>query len=54
MKKEGLKDDQRVVYVSLTERGRTLHQQVAEKIIGHNIRLFPKECQQLIELLMKI
>ncbi len=54
MKKEGLKDDQRVVYVSLTERGRTLHQQVDEKIIGHNIRLFPKECQQLIELLMKI
>ncbi len=54
VKKEGLKDDQRVVYVSLTERGRKLHQQADEKIIGHNIRLSPKECQQLIELLMKI
>ena len=53
-KKERQADDQRVVHVSLTERGRKLHQQADEKIIGHNIRLSPKECRQLIELLMKI
>lgn len=54
VKKERQADDQRVVYVSLTEKGRQLHQQADEKIIGHNIRLSPKECRQLIELLMKI
>lgn len=54
VKKERQADDQRVVYVSLTEKGRKLHQRADEKIIGHNIRLSPKECRQLIELLMKI
>lgn len=54
VKKERQADDQRVVYVSLTEKGRQLHQRADEKIIGHNIRLSPKECRQLIELLMKI
>lgn len=54
VKKERQADDQRVVYVSLTERGRKLHQRADEKIIGHNVRLSPKECRQLIELLMKI
>ncbi len=54
VKKERRVEDQRVVYVSLTEKGRRLHQQADEKIIGHNIRLSPKECRQLIELLMKI
>ncbi len=54
VKKERQADDQRVVYVSLTEKGRKLHQRADEKIIGHNVRLSPKECRQLIELLMKI
>ncbi len=54
VKKERQADDQRVVHVSLTERGQKLHQRADETIIGHNIRLSPKECRQLIELLMKI
>jgi MarR family transcriptional regulator, organic hydroperoxide resistance regulator len=54
VRKERQTDDQRVVYVSLTEKGRKLHQQADEKITGHKIRLSPKECQVLIELLMKI
>jgi DNA-binding MarR family transcriptional regulator len=52
--KERQSDDQRIVYVSLTEKGRQLHHQADEKILGHNVRLSPKECKQLIELLMKI
>ena len=47
-------NDQRVVYVSLTEKGRKLHKQADEKITGHNVRLSPKECEALIELLMKV
>ena len=54
VQKERQTDDQRVVYVSLTEKGRKLHKQADEKITGHNVRLSPKECQTLIELLMKI
>jgi DNA-binding MarR family transcriptional regulator len=54
VKKERQTDDQRVVYVSLTEKGRKLHQQADAKITGHNLKLSPKECQTLIELLMKI
>ena len=54
VKKERQADDQRVVYVSLTKKGRQLHQQADEQIIGHNVRLSLKECRQLIELLMKI
>ena len=54
VRKERQTDDQRVVYVSLTEKGRKLHKQADEKITGHNVRLSPKECQTLIELLMKI
>jgi DNA-binding MarR family transcriptional regulator len=46
--------DQRVVYVSLTEKGRKMHKQADEKITGHNLKLSAKECQTLIELLMKI
>ena len=54
VRKERQTDDQRVVYVSLTEKGRKLHKQADEKITGHNVRLSPKECETLIELLMKI
>ena len=54
VQKERQTDDQRVVYVSLTEKGRKLHKQADEKITGHNVRLSLKECQTLIELLMKI
>lgn len=54
IRKERQSDDQRVVHISLTEKGRQLHHQADEKILGHNVRLSPKECQQLIELLMKI
>ena len=54
VKKERQTDDQRVVYVSLTEKGRKLHQQADTKITGHNLKLSPKESQTLIELLMKI
>ncbi|HXG19289.1 MAG TPA: MarR family transcriptional regulator [Methylomirabilota bacterium] len=54
IRKERQADDQRVVYVSLTEKGRRLHKQADQKITGHNVKLSPKECQQLIELLMKI
>lgn len=54
VRKERQTDDQRVVLVSLTEKGRKLHQQADEKIAGHNVRLSAKECQQLIELLMKV
>jgi DNA-binding MarR family transcriptional regulator len=52
--KDRQSDDQRIVYVSLTEKGRQLHHQADEKIIGHNVRLSPNECKQLVELLMKI
>ena len=54
VRKERQTDDQRVVYVSLTEKGRKLHKQADEKITGHNVRLSPKECETLIELLMKV
>lgn len=53
VKKERQADDQRVVYITLTEKGRRLHRQADEKISGHNIKLSPQECRQLIELLMK-
>jgi MarR family transcriptional regulator, organic hydroperoxide resistance regulator len=54
VRKERQTDDQRVVYVSLTEKGRKLHQLADEKITGHNVKLSSKECEVLIELLMKI
>jgi DNA-binding MarR family transcriptional regulator len=54
VKKERQADDQRVVHITLTEKGRQLHKQADQKIIGHNVKLSPRECQQLIELLMKI
>ena len=54
VRKERETNDQRVVYVSLTEKGRQLHKQADEKITGHNLKLSPKECQTLIELLVKI
>jgi len=54
VRKERQTDDQRVVYVSLTEKGRRLHKQADAKITGHNVKLSDKECQTLIELLMKI
>lgn len=54
VRKERQSEDQRVVHITLTEKGRRLHKQADEKIIGHNVRLSPKECQMLIELLMKI
>jgi len=40
--------------VPLTEKGRQLQGQADEKTTGHDVRLSPKECRQLIELLMKI
>ena len=54
VRKERQSDDQRVVYITLTEKGRRLHTQADQKISGHSVKLSPKECQQLIELLMKI
>lgn len=54
VRKERETNDQRVVHVSLTEKGRQLHKQADEKITGHNLKLSPKECQTLIELLVKI
>jgi MarR family transcriptional regulator, organic hydroperoxide resistance regulator len=54
VRKQRETDDQRVVYVSLTEKGRRLHKQADEKITGHNLKLSTKECQTLIELLVKI
>lgn len=54
VKKERQSDDQRVVYITLTEKGRRLHRQADEKIRGHNLKLSPHECRQLIELLMKV
>jgi DNA-binding MarR family transcriptional regulator len=54
VRKERQSDDQRVVHITLTEKGRRLHKQADEKITGHNVKLSPKECQMLIELLMKI
>lgn len=54
VRKERQSEDQRVVYVSLTEKGRKLHKQADQKIIGHNVKLTPKECQTLIELLMRM
>ncbi len=54
VKKERQADDQRVVYVSLTEKGRKLHDLADSKITGHNVKLSQKECEQLIELLMKM
>jgi DNA-binding MarR family transcriptional regulator len=54
VRKERQTDDQRVVRIALTDKGRQLHHQADQKITGHNVRLSPKECQTLIELLMKI
>jgi DNA-binding MarR family transcriptional regulator len=54
VRKERQLDDQRVVYISLTEKGQQLHHQADQKITGHNVKLSSKECQVLIELLMKI
>ena len=54
VRKERQTDDQRVVHIELTEKGRRLHHQADQKITGHNFRLSSKECQTLIELLMKI
>jgi DNA-binding MarR family transcriptional regulator len=54
VRKERQSDDQRVVHISLTEKGRQLHKQADQKITGHNVKLSPKDCQVLIELLMKI
>lgn len=54
VRKERQLEDQRVVHISLTEKGRQLHAQADQKILGHNVRLSPQECQVLIELLMKI
>jgi DNA-binding MarR family transcriptional regulator len=54
VRKERQTDDQRVVYVLLTEKGRRLHKQADERITGHNVKLSDKECESLIELLMKI
>ena len=54
VRKERQSGDQRVVHISLTEKGRQFHQRADEKILGHNIRLSPQECRTLIELLMKV
>ncbi len=54
VRKERQSDDQRVVHISLTEKGRRLHEQADQKIIGHDVKLSPQECETLIELLMKI
>ena len=54
VRKERQSGDQRVVHISLTEKGRRLHQRADEKILGHNLRLSPQECRTLIELLMKV
>lgn len=54
VRKERQVDDQRIVHISLTEKGRLLHAQADAKIIGHNVKLAPEECETLIELLMKI
>jgi DNA-binding MarR family transcriptional regulator len=52
--KERQADDQRVVYISVTEKGRQLHQQADQRITGHNLTLSAKDCKTLIELLMKM
>ena len=54
VRKDRQLDDQRVVHISLTEKGRRLHKQADQKITGHNVKLSPKECEQLIKLLMKM
>ena len=54
VRKERQSDDQRVVYISLTEKGKKLHDQADRKITGHNVKLSSQECQTLIELLMKM
>ena len=54
VRKERQKDDQRVVHIALTEKGRRLHKQADQKITGHNLKLSPQKCHRLIELLMKI
>ena len=54
VRKERQSDDQRIVYISLTEKGRQLHHQADQRVTGHNLKLSPKECKTLIELLMKI
>lgn len=54
VRKERQSGDQRVVHISLTEKGRQLHHQADEKILGHNVRLSAKECRELITLLMKV
>jgi len=41
VRKERQADDQRVVHITLTEKGRRLHQQADEKIIGHTMFACP-------------
>jgi DNA-binding MarR family transcriptional regulator len=54
VRKERQSDDQRIVYISLTEKGRHLHHQADQRITGHNLKLSHQECKALIELLMKV
>lgn len=54
VRKERQADDQRVVYISLTDKGRQLHHQADQRITGHNLKLSAQDCKTLIELLMKI
>ena len=52
--KERSNEDQRVVYVTITEAGEKVHQSCDRKIIGNTIDLPDRACRELIDLLMKI
>lgn len=52
--KERSTEDQRVVFVSITESGRRTHLQCDEQIVGNTIDLPEKASQQLADLLISL
>ena len=53
VRKERQSDDQRIAHISLTEKGRRLHKQAEQTIIGYDVERRSKKRQVLIELLRK-
>jgi MarR family transcriptional regulator, organic hydroperoxide resistance regulator len=52
--KERSSEDQRVVYISITDEGRRTHHDCDAQIVGHTLDLPDKASRQLVELLIKI
>ncbi|MBU1194297.1 MAG: MarR family transcriptional regulator [Proteobacteria bacterium] len=52
--KERSTEDQRVVFVSITDAGRSVHHQCDRRIVGNTIHLSPNASQQLADLLISL